>query len=169
MAGTPEALLLSDSSVLINFLRIDRTDLLIAVATRRLVTDVVRQEIRVRYQSDRLEAAITRGEFEEVTLTDLADFQAAAKLQAAGLGAGESFSIVAAQKLGAALAIDDRKATGHAERAYPALRCLTTQDLMLKNIRMGTLHVAEADAIKEDWHLHHRFTLRIASFAELLP
>src|SRR5438093_1620649 len=116
MAETSEALLLSDSSVLINFLRIDRTDLLTAVAARLLVTDVVRQEIQVRYQSDRLEAAIARGEFEEVTLTDLVDLQAAATFQAAGLGVWESFSIMAAQKLGAVLAIDDRKATGHARR-----------------------------------------------------
>jgi len=161
-------LLLSDSSTLINFLRIGRRDLLARLPYRLLVTDVVRQEIRERYQSDELEEALAQGEFSEVALSDIPDLQAAAQFVAQGLGAGESFSIVAAHKHGAILAIDDRTARNKALGQYPSLTCVSTQDLVLANIQQGTLTVAEADAIKELWQNQHRFTLKLTSFTDLL-
>lgn len=161
-------LLLSDSSTLINFLRVGRRDLLTGLPYRLLVVDVVRQEILERYQSDQLEEGIALGEFTEVALTEIADLQAVAQLVGQGLGAGESFSIVAACRLGAVLGIDDRTARNMAMRQYPALVCTTTQELVLANIRHGRLTVAEADALKELWRTQHRFALRFASFADLL-
>jgi predicted nucleic acid-binding protein len=168
MPDPTQDLLLSDSSTLINFLRVGRRDLLTGLPYRLLVVDVVRQEIRERHQSDQLEEGIALGEFAEVALTDIPDLQAAAALVGQGLGAGESFSIVAAHKLGAILGIDDRTARNVALRQYPALVCTTTQDLVLANIRHGTLTVAEADALKELWRAHHRFALKLASFADLM-
>jgi hypothetical protein len=41
-----------------------------------------------------------------------------------------------------------------------------TADLMVQAIREGLLTVAEADAIKSAWELHHRFKLTFGSFAE---
>lgn len=162
-------LLLSDSSTLINFLRIGRRDLLTCLPYRLLVTDVVRGEIKERYQSSELEEALERGEFEEVVLEALPDLQAAAALVGCGLGDGEAFSIVAAHLRGAVLAIDDRKATKTAARIYPALHYLTTAEIIVLNIQAGVLTVEEADAIKDDWRLNHRFTLNLTSFAELVP
>ena len=53
-----------ETSVLVNFLKIDRTDLLGAHPTHRFVVpDLVRREVIDRYgaQVDRLEAALTAG------------------------------------------------------------------------------------------------------------
>lgn len=168
MPDPTDELLLSDSSTLINFLRVGRKDLLTALPYRLLVTDVARREILERYQSEQLEEALILGEFSIVELVDLPDLQAAGQLEAQGLGAGEAFSIVAAYKLGATLGIDDRTARNVALRQYPSLVCVTTQDLVLSNIREGTLSVAEADALKELWRTRHRFALKLASFADLM-
>ncbi len=162
-------LLLSDSSTLINFLRIGRRDLLTRLPYRLLVTDVVRREISERYQSNELEKALAQGEFHEVSLSVHADLQAAAHLVGMGLGDGESVSIVAAHRDGALLAMDDRKAITAATRVYPTLSILTTSDIILRSIKEGALTVPEADAIKEEWRLHHRFALKLVSFQELLP
>src|SRR5262245_18349927 len=100
MPAPTEDLLLSDSSTLINFLRIKRADLPTGLPYRLLVNDVVRREILERYQSERLEAALARGEFHEVILTELTDLEAVARFKTQGLGDGESVSIVAAHPLG---------------------------------------------------------------------
>ncbi len=168
MSDPSDELLLSDSSSLINFLRVGRRDLLTGLPYRLLVTDVVRREILERYQSEELEAGIASGEFSEVSIAEIPQQQAAARLVGQGLGAGESISIVAADALGAILALDDRKAIATARRVYPRLTCLTTQDLVLENIRQGTLTVEDADALKDEWRAHHRFALKIKSFADLL-
>jgi hypothetical protein len=73
---------------------------------------------------------------------------------------------------GCALAIDDaraiRRAIDEAGIAGSPLTILRTQDVIVQLIRAKLLEIGAADALKEDWHLNHRFTIRIGSFAELL-
>ena len=167
MPEPSEALLLSDSSTLINFLRVGRRDLLTNLDYRLLVTDLVRQEISRRYHCDELEVAISLGEISGVSLTEISGFQAAGHLLAHGLGDGEAFSIVAAQTLGAVLGIDDATARKVALEHYPDLVCMSTPDVVLENIRLGRLTIADADALKELWRTRYRFALKTASFGDL--
>ena len=56
-----------------------------------------------------------------------------------------------------------------ARRTDPTLRILTTQDLMVSMIHEDLLDIAEADRIKDDWALRHRFRLKLRSFREICP
>ena len=67
------------------------------------------------------------------------------------------------------LAIDDRQATIQARRTDPTLRMRTTQDLMVSMIREDLLDIAEADRIKDDWAVRHRFRLKLRSFRKICP
>lgn len=65
------------------------------------------------------------------------------------------------------LAIDDRQATTQARGIDPALRILTTPDLVVSMIGEGLLDIAEADNIKDTWAALHRFCLKFRSFREV--
>ncbi len=77
-------------------------------------------------------------------------------------------SISVAVCRGYALAMDDRVATKHAFRAFPQIQIRKTQDIVLSLIREGVLSLADADALRDEWQAHHRFTIPIASFREIL-
>jgi predicted nucleic acid-binding protein len=162
-------ILICDASVAINFLRVNRADLIVALPFDVTVTDVVRAEITRRHQSQLIEEFIARGQIHVTALTDIQDLQAAGRLRSSGLGDGESVSIVAAHVLGARLAMDDRRARNVAHRLYPSLQILNTEEIMVTLIRMGALSIEEADGIADDWRTSHRFALAIRSFADLVP
>src|SRR5207244_3747374 len=91
-----------ETSVLVNFLKIDRVDLLAShPAYRFVVIDYVKREVTSRYhqQLTRLEAALSAGlligdiDPKDVTMTEL---QAYADLQAIKIGDGERGAIAAA-------------------------------------------------------------------------
>src|SRR4051812_40130124 len=162
-----------DTSTLINFLRIDRVDLLAGLAAYRfLVTDHVRAEVTTHYpdQLANLESAFRDGHLGEVSLTDPAELTVFAAMQSLRvLGDGECSALAAASVAKMPLAIDDiparRKATAH----DPGMRLLDTVGLMVEAVRAGLLTVAEADAIKADWEKNHRFLKKhFTSFAELI-
>lgn len=67
-----------------------------------------------------------------------------------------------------ALFTDDRRAAKHALSLASNLLVLGTQDLVVEMIHQGFLSVAEADEIKKTWEKHHRFRLKIRSFADVL-
>jgi hypothetical protein len=48
------------------------------------------------------------------------------------------------------------------------VQVLTTQDIMVRLIRAGTLRVEQADVMLVAWRTQHRFNLPIKSFTELL-
>ena len=80
-----EIVVITDTSVLVNFLVIDRTDLLSRLPNHRfVVTDHVRAEVTEIYpdQLRRLEAAFDAGTMEEIRVTDLQDVQLFAQLTA---------------------------------------------------------------------------------------
>jgi predicted nucleic acid-binding protein len=167
----PEAarnLLIADSSVLINFLSIHRLELLTGLPYKLLITDVVREEIQRRHQSEQIDEAIASSRIEVVTFTEPGDLQMLGKLRSTGLGSGEAVSIVAAARLQAVLAIDDGKAIKTALKTYPGLQILTTRDIMVLNIQRGVLTIEQADAIKLEWATQYRFALKIESFRLLI-
>ena len=165
------AIIVTDASVLINFLRIGRTDLLAGHSHDFIATDHVAAEITDRYpdQQHRFAAALTAGAISETRVTTPEEIRLFGSMFAAGrLGAGECSAIALAVSRRYILAIDDRLATTHARSADATLRILATQDLVVSMIREGLLHFAEADRIKQEWATRHRFRLKLDSFQSLI-
>ena len=161
-----------DSSTLINFLVVDRGDLLERNPRYRfIVTEHVRGEITDAYpeQLARLEVLIGRGAVEECPVTATNELHVFARLAATNrLGPGECASIAAASERGVVLVIDDRRAMREARSLNPNLRIVDTQSIILELIHDGIIDVAVADQIKHAWETQHRFRLPFSSFADLL-
>jgi predicted nucleic acid-binding protein len=165
----------ADTSVLINFLRIDRMDLIGAHPASFIVTDHVAVEIVDTYpeQQARYAAALSAAQISEQRIDDPAELELFLRLAAHGrLGAGERSAIAVALNRKCALAIDDSRAIQRAlqEAALRenVLSILRTQDIVVELIRKGVVSVEAADAIHVGWATNHRFKLNIASFQDLL-
>lgn len=171
MPDAPSVLLVTDTSVLVNFLRIDRMDLIGRVSIQFLVTDHAAAEIGDLYpeQVERFDGAVGAGHCEVCRVEDEAAIELFARLtETTRLGVGESATIAHALAIGAGLAIDDRRAANEARRIDRGLVILGTAEIMVRMIHEDLLSVAEADAILNDWATNHRFRLKLQSFSELL-
>ena len=168
--GKGRPVVVADASVLLNFLNIDRTDLLSRHSYQFVVTDHVAAEVSDQYpqQQQRFVAAVSAGGVLQTSVSSSEEVSFFGELSASGrLGAGECSAIAVAVCRCLILAIDDRRATIQAHRASPTLRILTTQDLMVSLIREGLLDIAEADRIKDEWATRYRFRLKLGSFREI--
>lgn len=166
-----QRIVITDTSVLINFLVLDKAGLLARLPAHKfLVTDHVRAEITAHYpeQLQRLEAALTYGVLEEIRVTDLAEVQLFAELSAKGLGVGECSAIAVAVQRRLVLAIDDKRAIKKIAASGYHLAILGTESLVVLLIKNEVLTVADADGMKVEWEQRHRFKLTFASFAERL-
>ena len=171
VGDTGSAIIVTDTSVLINFLRIDRTDLIAGHSHDFHATEHVAAEVSDRYpdQQQRFAAAIDTGVISEMRVISPEELRLFGDLFATGrLGAGECSAISVAVHRSHILAMDDGLAIRCARRTDATLRILKTQDLMVSMIREGLLEVEEADRIKQDWAAHHRFRLKLGSFRELV-
>jgi predicted nucleic acid-binding protein len=159
----------TDTCILINFMQVERLDLLCQHKDYRIViTEHVRSEIADQQQAVDLASAVSAGEIEETSVTDPTELALFATLNAI-LGRGESAAIAVAATRGWVIATDEKGRTRREiERRLGKERLLTTPGLLLKCILNGTLTVAEADDIK-DKLAAQRFAMNFASFAELLP
>lgn len=166
------ATVILDTSTLINFLAVDRVDLLARHPDLRfIVTEHARAEVKGHYpdQLQRLEAALAAGHLEESSVDDMRELDVFARLLADGrLGAGECASIAAAAVRGIAVALDDKSAMKRARAFDRRLTIMNTQTLVVSCIHAGLLSVADADAIKAEWAAKHRFTIKITSFGDVL-
>ncbi len=164
---------ITDTSTLVNFLRISRVDLLAGLASYRfVVTNHVRTEVTAFYpaQLANFEFALMAGHLVEITLDTPAELQVFGELKSLRLGDGECASIAAALNRGLPLAIDDIRARKKAVARDPSLRLLDTIGLMIEAIQAGLLIIVEADAIKVDWETNHRFIKKhFSNFSELIP
>ena len=170
-AAGQEVVVVTDSYVLINFLCIDRMDLLARHSHRFVITGHVVDEITHDYpeQQARLKAALADGTLEEQEVSGDAALDIFRTLsETHRLGSGESAAIACAIVNGYALAIDDRAGANQARELKGDLVVLGTQDIMVQLIGSGVIDVAEADRIKDTWGTEHRFRLAIASFGEVL-
>ncbi len=169
------AIVVADTSVLVNFLRINRMDLIGAHPATFIATDHVVGEIADTYpeQQTRYAVALNAAQITEQRIDDPAELEIFLRLAAKGrLGAGERAAIAVALNRGCALAIDDsraiRRALQEAALGENALSILRTQDIVVELIRKGVVSVEAADAIHVDWATNHRFKLKIVSFQDLL-
>lgn len=163
-----------ETSVLVNFLKIDRADLLARHPNYRFVVpDLVRNEVGTKpcyaAQAARLEAAIAAGHLlpdDPAEATDLAELAAFAAMSTLKIGEGERAAVAAAFARGLPLAMDDHRAWNRSATHSAGLARENTVSIVVALIKAGVLTVAEADAIKADWQANHSFTLTFASFAE---
>ena len=171
MAGEPLRILVLDTSVLVNFLAVDRMDLLARYPARCLITDHVRGEILEHYSErfQRFQAALALQILSEQRVDrpdELVCFAALSKVNRLGLG--ECSAIALATQRRYELAIDDRRARNEALSRYPDLVVHRTEDIIISLLRANALPLEEADTLKETWANEHSFRLKISSFQELL-
>ena len=166
-------IIVADTSVLINFLRIDRMDLIGAHPHSFLATDHVATEIIDPIQQRRYATALAAGSLVEQRVNDPVEVAIFLCLAQRGrLGAGERSAIAVALNRGYRLAMQDNRAirraiqeAGLSGNAVPIVR---TQDIVVELIRGHMLTVENADDMLADWANNHRFKLKITSFSELL-
>lgn len=168
-------IVVADTSVLINFLKVDRMDLVGRYPGRLLATDHVESELADDYpeQKARYEAAVAAKVLDTCSVTDPAEVALFLRLgPGVRLGAGECSAIAVALSRGYAIAIDDNRAIKaalrEAELARAKLSVLRTQDLMVALIRASVLTADEADQVKAEWEQQHRFRLKARSFRDLI-
>jgi predicted nucleic acid-binding protein len=159
---------LTDTSILINFLHLDRLDLLGDLPGYEfLVPDHVIEEIRDLGQHERLEMGIRSRFFSILSITDLEEIDSYARFHRT-LGQGESACLAVALRRGYFVASDER---GVFRRTATELigqdRVLTTPDLLVLAIRAGLATIEEADGWKAVLEAN-RFRMRFSSFREIL-
>ena len=162
-----------DTSVLVNFLSVDRADLLDRHPLYRFVAvDLVRNEVVKRTSSDRLEAALSAGYVlpdgppETIALEELAAFAAISRYDA--LGQGECAASAAAHARRLPLFMDDKAAWKKVDLTFPGMPRQGTATLIAALIKVDVIDVVQADAIKVDWESNHSFRLKFKSFREIL-
>ncbi|MBK1724157.1 hypothetical protein [Thiocystis violacea] len=165
------SIVIADTSVLINFLAIDRMDLIKRHACRFFITDHVRSEVTVHFQEQlsRLENALQQGILEEVSVTQADEVETFAHWTSLKrFGYGECSCIAVALHRDYTLAMDDKRAIKQAQASCPSIHIITTQALIVSMIREHLLTVDEADTIKSEWASTHKFLLKFDSFRSLL-
>ncbi len=163
--------IVTDTSVLINFLCIDRMDLFARYSQRFFAPDEVQNELTKNYpvQVARMNSAKLSGVIVVQPPTQHNEMTAGQEIPIVGsLGRGERAAMAMAAKRACSLAIDDAKAIKYLEAIGYKLRVLKTQDLMVAMIKENLLDVAEADEIKDLWTRKYRFAIEQKSFQELL-
>jgi hypothetical protein len=129
-----EIVVITDTSVLINFLVLDRAELLTHLPNHRfVVTDHVRAEVTDHFpdQLRRLESAFAAGILEEIRVTDLQEVQLFAQFTATGLGVGECSAIAVASHRNLSLAIDDKRAVKKLRNAGFNLTIHSTESIVV--------------------------------------
>lgn len=162
-----------DTDVVINFLLVQRLDLLcthsnfrVVVTEHLLGSSGISGELTDPEQVVEAEKAVAAGLVEVVTLTDPGELSLFTTLSRF-LGRGESAAIAAASSHAWIVATDDRRAHNESRRVLGPNRSLNTPGILLGCIRNGSLTVAEADAIKEQL-AEQRFIMKFGSFSDLL-
>lgn len=171
MTALPATILVTDTSILINFLKIDRADLLRDLSCQFIVTDHAAGEITDFYaeQAERFQSALASGCVHTCTVNDEAALDLFGRLtETTRLGVGESATIAHAIAIGASIALDDRRAIREAQRLSDKLAIVQTVDLVTQMIREDLITLDEADAIKDNWEANHRFRIPISTFADLI-
>ena len=159
-----------ETSVLVNFLRLDIVGLLAQHPLYRfVVTDHVRAEVTGDYSDQvlRFEKALSDKIFDLASVDSLNPVFV--KLSQEGrYGAGECAAIALAVEKNIPIAIDDKRARKAAQNISEHVTLENTESLMIDLIKAGVLDVATADAIKAELETNHRFKFIFQSFADKL-
>jgi hypothetical protein len=171
MSAVKKKILITDTSVLINFLNIDRIDLLASFPGIFLITEHVVDEITTDFpdQRTRLNTAIENRTLTVVSVNSESELTLYNELMRDGrLGAGECSAIAYAINANCSLVIDDVRASKQAIKQDTKLEILQTQDIIVKLIIERVINVEEADSIKSEWQTKYRFAFKFKSFLEII-
>jgi predicted nucleic acid-binding protein len=153
----------ADACFLINFLAVDRMDILGSLGSlrfhcpREVAAEVVRP-----VQQQRLIRAIADGIVFDEEITNLAEMAVLTDLLREQLGRGETACLALAQTRGWLLASDERgRFRRLATDRIGAGRLMSTRDALARAVATGVLSGPEARAIAEDLRDNHRFTMAI--------
>ena len=161
-------LVVADSSFLINFLVVDRMDILSRLSRFRFhVVNHVVAEIRYESQRARLQGATESGGVTEIEITDPAEILLYDELRKF-LGDGEAASLAVAVSRRWGIAADEK---GRFRRGlFSRLGenyLLDTLGTLLTAIRVDVITVAHAEALRTQLQ-EHRFQMDPSPFEELL-
>jgi predicted nucleic acid-binding protein len=139
----------TDTSLLLNFLRIDSVELLAGAPGFEFhVINHVVAEVTQEPSLGRLQSALTQSHVAEFEMTDLAATAVYDELRAT-LGDGEAATIAAAEHLGWIVGMDERGAAlRHASQRVGADRVLNTVGVLVHLVQTSTLTLAEAEQIR---------------------
>ena len=165
----PTRIVVADTSVLINFLHLDRLDLLEQLPgyafciPEHVLAEIIRPE-----QAASLKARLDAGRLQLAVMSEMSEIGSYDALRRT-LGDGEAASLALAECRGWFIACDEkRRFRREAEARIGANRILNTVSLLVLAILEGLVTVEEADVFK-DRLAERRFHIRVASFADLLP
>ena len=157
-----------DASVLLNFVKIDRIELLGQLGTSVVLLDQVLDEVRRPEQRKAVEDAVKAGVLDLQSVRDPVEVALFANLRADGrLGAGECAVLAVALNRNWVAGLQDRRARVEGQRRCEDLVLCQTEDLVLKLIHAGHLTPNEADGFLVEWATKHRFKSRLTSFCDL--
>lgn len=136
-----------DTSVLLNFLRVGRLDLLIGLSKYEfLVTNHVRREVTDPAHAGMLHGALQGSGLREVGVEEPEELEAFGRLTALRvLGIGECAALALAVHRGLPIAIDDKTARQKAVELYGFVRFAGTAELLVATIRDGLIDVGDAE------------------------
>ena len=159
-----------DTSVLLNFVKIGRIELLGRLGTSVVLLDQVLDEVRRPEQRKAVEDAVAVGTLGLQSVRNPTEVALFAELQTGGrLGAGECAVLAVALTRGWIAGLQDRRAQVEGKRRGKNLDSCQTEDLVLKLIQTGYLTLKEADRYLADWAAQHHFRSRLTSFREKYP
>jgi len=145
----------TDTSLLLNFLRIDRTDILGGLPGFRFhVLNHVVNEVTQEPEASRLQTALAQGhvvEFELTHLDAIADYDTLRL----NLGDGEAATIAAAAHLRWIVGMDEKgRAKREAADRVGDQNLLNTPGILVHAVRVGLLTLGEAEQIRLDLAAH---------------
>lgn len=154
-----------DTSILLNFVKIGRTELLGQLGTSVVLLDQVFDEVRHSEQRAVVEDAVASGTLELQSVRDPVEVALFANLRSERrLGPGECAVLAVALTRNWVAGLQDRKASAEGQRRSEDLVLYQTEDLVLILIKAGYLTIEEADELLVEWAAKHRFRSKIASF-----
>jgi predicted nucleic acid-binding protein len=154
-----------DTSILLNFLKAQRLDLLRACTARLVIPAEVRGEVRRPDQVVALDTALSGGWIVAETMTATAEVALFAQLATRGtLGIGERAVIAMAVSRGWGAALQDKPAREEALRRNKAVELHSTESFVREAIRHGVITYDEADALLVEWRTQHRFRSMLTTF-----
>lgn len=158
-----------DTSILLNFVKIGRIELLGQLGTSVMLIDQVFDEVRRSEQRAVVKGAVASGTLELQSVREPVEVVLFTELRAGGrLGAGECAVLAVALTRNWIAGLQDRKAYAEGQRRREGLVLCQTEDLVLILIEAGYLTIEEADGFLVEWAAKHRFRSRLTSFRDLM-
>lgn len=166
---TGRQIVVLDTSVLLNFLRVGRLDLLVGLPGHEfLVTDHVQGEVTDDGSARLLVAALAEKRLREERVDSPDEVAAFGQLTAVRtLGVGECAALAVAVCRRLPIAIDDKAARKKATAMFGFEQFVGTADLVVAAIRGGLIDVKGADEMQRLWESELRFRMGFGSFGEL--